>query len=518
MNPKNQNILALGVALLLSALFMISCDPEVDALGSQFFQNGAVGTEESYDIVVYNNNHLDSLQSNGDRIAEASLGVFDESNFGRQKASYVTQMKLTTYDPDFGNNAVVDSVVLVIKPLYYTAADSVKTTTYEDYVHPEGNLPAKKVITTYPIKKYGKAKLNGSTTQLTVNVHEVDEFLDANQTQIFSNKQVALGAFLGSKTFDGNLRAIKITKDADNSELYSKDAGLRIPLDKDIFQNKIINKKGSFELKDAASFIRYFKGLRISVAENDGYLFNFNPNEVTATIFYKYDKTENNTTTRVQNTYAFDLGASNIHFSQIQYQRPSSFTTAMNNINRVAGDPKIYLQGMGGPGAEIKIPASTVAQLKTLFNTQKIGILSAKIKLYTDPASWNNSYAKPSGLSVLLKQINQGVTSTSFLDDYSVFQYSGMYRMVNAVDLDKNPAYYELGITQTLRNMVEKESTADKFITVEVGEFRVNNSTGGLIGKNSTTRAYTPNRIVLVGSDPSNAQYKAQLKVIYAKK
>ena len=88
--------------------------------------------------------------------------------------------------------------------------------------------------------------------------------------------------------------------------------------------------------------------------------------------------------------------------------------------------------------------------------------------------------------------------------------------MVNAVDLEKNPAYYEVNITQSIKNMIEKESTTDKLITLDVGEFR--SGTTGLLGKDFTTRAYSPNRIVLVGSVPSNTQYKAQLKVIYSKK
>lgn len=518
MIKKNQNIFKIFFTLVIGAAAIVACEPEADELGLQFFQNGAAqGVESSYDVVIFNKNHNDTIQTNADRVVEGTLGAFDEPNFGRQKSSYVTQVRLSSYDPDFGTNPVVDSVVLEMKPLYQTVTDSITTTTYDDYIYPDGNIAAKKVIKTYPIKKYGKAKLNGSTTQFTVNVHEVSQFLDSYQTEVFSNKQVSLGMLLGTKTFDGNLRDIKITKDSDNTELFSRDPGLRISLDKDFFQSHIIDKKGSFELKDAASFIRFFKGIRISVAENDGYIFNFNPNELTAVIYYKFDKTENNVTTRTQSSYSLDLGSSNAHFNQIDFNRPTAFNNAMANINRVTGDPKIYLQGMGGPGAEIKIPASAVAELKNLYKTQKIGILSAKIKLYTDTSVWNKTYAKPSTFSVLFKQIDASNTiTTSFLDDLTAFQYSGIYKMVNAVDLDKNPAYYEIGVTQSLKNMIENESTTDKYITLEVGEFRTGSS--GLMGKNYTSRAYTPNRIVLVGTDPSNTQYKAQLKVIYSKK
>lgn len=522
MIKKTKNIFKLFFTLFIGATVFVACESEADELGSQFFQNGtAQGTESSYDVVIYNNYHNDTIQSDADKIVEATLGAFDEPNFGMQKSSYVTQMRLTTYNPDFGANAVVDSVVLQMKPLYHTVADSVKTTTYENYVFPEGDVDAKKVIITYPVKKYGKHKIGGVTPQFTVNVHLVNDFLDSYQTDVYSNKQVALGALLGSRTFDGNLRAIKITKDSDNSELYNRDPGLRIELDKDFFQQNIINKKGSFELKDAASFIRFIKGLRISVAENDGYIFNFNPNEITAIMYYKFDKTNTDSSiTRSNSSYTFDFGSSNAHFSQIEYNRSTAYNTAISSINKVTGDPKIYLQGMGGSGAEIKIPETIIAQLKDLYNNQKIGVLSAKIRLYTDATSWDKTYNKPNNFVTLFKEVTttNGVESvtTSFLDDLTKFQFSGVYKMVSTVDLDKNPAYYEINITQSIKNMIEKESTTDKYITLDVGDFRTGNST--MLGKDYTTRAYTPNRIVLVGSDPSNTQYKAQLKVIYSKK
>lgn len=510
-----QNIFKLFFMLISGAAITIACESEADELGLQFFQAGnAQGTETTYEIIAFNADHNNVIEADNDKLTEATLGAFDEPNFGMQKSSYVTQVRLSSYDPDFGTNPKVDSVVLQIKPLYYTASDSVKTATYEDYIHPD-NVAAKKVVTTYPIKKYGKAKRN-----FTINVNEVDDFLDSPQTNFKSDKQVTIGKLLGSRTFDGYLRAIKITKDSDNSELFSRDAGLRINLDKDYIETKIINKKGSFELKDAASFIRYFKGIRISVAENDGYIFNFNPNEITAVIYYKHDNSSTDNS-KVNATYSLDLGVSNAHFNQIQYSRPNAFDNAMTSSNQNTGDPIIYMQGMGGPGVEIKIPKTEIDKLKTLYNTQKIGILSAKIRLYSSE-SWNNKYyAKPSAFVVLDKEKTSTTTTTySFLKDLTTFLNSGVYKMVNAVDLDKNPAYYEISITQTLKDIIEKEATSEKSITLDVGDFQRGNT--GYLGKDFTTMAYTPNRILLVGSNvpQTDGQYanRAQLKVIYSKK
>lgn len=528
MIKETKNIFKLFFTLFIGATVIVACESEADQLGSQFFQTGtAQGTEEGYDVIIFNKFNNDSIQADNDKLAEATLGAFNEPNFGMQKSSYVTQVRLNTYNPDFGASPEVDSVVLQMKPVYHSVTDSVKTTTYEDYVHPDGNVAAKKVITTYPVKKYGNAKIGGSATNFTVNVHEVNEFLNSTETNFYSDKQVALGALLGSKTFDGYLRAIKITKDSDNTELFSRDAALRVPLDKTFFQEKIINKKGSFELKDAASFIRYFKGIRISVQENDGYIFSFTPNDVSITVYYKYDKTENSTTTRTQNNFSFDFGASNVRFNEIKYNRPSAFTNAMTTSSQVTGDPKIYLQGMGGPGAEVKIPAAIITKLRDLYKNQKAGILSAKIRLYTDNSSWNSTYAKPSTFVTLFKKVttenNVSTTTESFLDDLSAFQYTNIYKMVNAVDLDKNPAYYEIGITQTVKNMVEKDEVSDKSILLNVGAFQTSSS--GMLGKDYTTRAYTPNRIVLLGTDPNldsnpnpaDTKY-AQLIVTYSKK
>lgn len=510
-----QNIFKLFFVLILGFNIVTSCESEPDELGMQFFQTGnAQGTVAKYDVIAYNVFNNNVIEADNDKLSEATLGAFDETAFGMQKASYVTQVRLASYNPDFGKNPVVDSVVLQIKPQYYTTADSIKTVTYENYVHTD-NVEAKKVVTTYPIKRYGKYKVAGANANFTINVHEVDDFLRSIDVNFMSDYQVPVGTLLGTKTFDGKLRAIKITKDSDNSELFSREAALRINLDKDFFKNKIVNKKGSFELKDAASFIRYFKGIRISVAENDGYIFNFNPNEITAVMYYSYDKSDTDAT-RVEGTFSFDLGSSNVHFNQFTYNRPADFNNAMSNINTNTGDKKLYLQGMGGPGAEIKIPESTISTLKDLYKNQKIGILSAKIKLYSDVTTWNNFYEKPQTFVVLTKDVSATSTNYDFLKDIASLQYSGMYKMVNAIDTDKNPASYEIGITQTLKNIIE-EKDSNKPISLNIGTFQLSSS-GGYLGKDNTTRAYTPNRIVLVGSDPNNTQYKAQLILTYSKK
>ncbi|MGC4129682.1 MAG: DUF4270 family protein [Bergeyella sp.] len=483
-------------AAVVGGMIMWNCEPDADLLGSQFF-TGAEAVDASFPLIAYNvsNNDL-ILRADGGRLDSVAVGAFTEPRFGMQKASYVTQLRLSTYDPDFGDNPVLDSVVLTIKPAYESAEDSITTTTVDDYKYGDDEIESKKVVTTYPVKKYGKTKINGNDAVLNIKVHEVTDFLGSASDSISSNKSVALGAEIGSKEFNGKITSVKITKDTDNSELFTRDASIRMNLDKDFFQNKIIAKEGATQLADAASFIRYFKGIRISVQEDDGYLFKFVPTSIDITMYYKKDETDDdNTVERVEDTYTFNTTISNALFSQVQYDRTGTNIAVQDTIS---GNAKLYVQGMGGGGAGFKIPETTITELRNKYKNDKIGIITAKIRVYTDEETWNNNYKKPDYFTVKQKD------SYDFLTDMATLSGSGNYYLVKTYNLYSNPAYYDIGITQTIRNIVENEVEPQHFI-INVGNYTYD-SYGSLVGssytdsQNYNTYGYTPYRAVLVGT------------------
>lgn len=513
---KTFNILSL---ILLGSVLLYNCEPDPDTLGEQLFLDGAAqGNETSYDLIAYNIN-TDTIQSNGSKLGAAVLGAFDEEKFGMQKASFVTQLRLANYNPDFGTNAVVDSVVLVIKPTY--ATDSLTTTTDENYIYPDGNVAAKKVVNTYPVNKYGKAKLNGSPTTFNIKVHEVTDFLNSSDESFkYSNKVVGFDTTpIGSKVFNGNVNSVTITKDSDNSSIYTSSAvGLRIPLSATFFQDKIIAKKGQPELQDASNFVRYFKGLRISVDETDGYLFSFSPESMELVMYYKYDKTENGTTTKTPASYAFSLGSANLRLGQYQYNRSPTFTQYVLK-NDATGDEKLFLQGMGGPSIGVKFPANTINELKKLYQNDKAAIISAKIRIYTDASNWSNKYGNPSAFSFIQKDKDtNGNVTTNFTADVLNLVGSNNFLIYRPFDLDKNQAYYDFTVTKSVKDIVEDgKDYADKYFKIEMGAFLTSSTTGALAGYQYTARPYTRDRAVFIGSDPANAK-RIQLKVIYGTK
>ena len=257
------------IKLYLSAFLIggliIGCNSETDDLGVQLFNKEAVSGEvNSYDLVVYNVNNGDEGRADSYALSMATLGAFTEPQFGMQKASYVTQVRLSSYSPNLGDNPVVDSVVVELKPEYYTSADSIVTS--------RGNLgyngvSAMQTMTTYKAVKYGK-----TNSLLTIKISEITEDLGVVGTELKSNKKVSEGAVLGTKVFDGNVRAINIVNSSNNNSLLNREAGIRINLDKAFFQQKIANKNGATELASESAFVNHFKGLRFYVEENDGYL------------------------------------------------------------------------------------------------------------------------------------------------------------------------------------------------------------------------------------------------------
>lgn len=536
-----KTLMKLFPLLMLGLIVLNSCEGELDNLGSQLV-NESEAYDKAYALLGYNIYNNDTIRADASKLDSVRIGAFKEVIFGGQKASYVTQVRLNTYNPDFGTNPVLDSVVLTLKPRYQTAADSATTTTNEDYIYPDGQVAAKKVVVTYPVTKYGRAKIGIEKTKFTLKVHEVNDFLGGTSDKLYSNKAISLGQQIGSKVFDGTVNSVTITKDSDASELLKRDVSFRMKLDSLFFQNKIIAKQGNQVLKDAASFIRYFRGISISVLEDEGYLFSMAPNDAVITIYYKNDvKATDGTVTRTKQETTLNIGSSNVHLSQVAYSKGSTYASAMLagvNVNNIKDKnatinpaTQLFLQGMGGSSIGVKIPAETIEKLRNTYKTQKIGIVSAKIRLYNDDTDWDNKYRKPT--SMLVKERD---TLSRFLPDMTELANAG-YSLVKTAKLDTKDAYYEIGITASLKKIVENESSYDvstyngKDFIIDLGSYAVNSSTGALLGQTYNDRAYNPFRIVLKGTDVNNIGQEipninnpnvdpkaVQLRLIYTKK
>ncbi len=181
---------------------------------------------------------------------------------------------------------------------------------------------------------------------------------------------------------------------------------------------------------------------------------------------------------------------------------------------------------MGCPGIGLRVPAADVAAIKSLYNSNKIGIVSAKIRIYTDVTSWNNNYRKPNSFVVRQRNLTPAAGQPEYLNNYlvdlSALSGTGIYNLVKSFDLLKNPAYYDIGITQTFKNIIEKEA-ANYDLVLNVGDYTVDSSGSPqgaffpTFAQNFNTRSFTPYRAVFVGTDPLNDK-SAKLILTYGQK
>ena len=521
-------------AMLLLAFFgsalLYNCEPDADSLGEQLFIGDAVqGNEKSYSLIAYNIDNKDSLSSDASKLisqintsgispATAVLGAFKEDQFGMQKASFVSQLRLSQYDFDFGTAPKVDSVVLVIKPgseAQYKK-DSVDARPAADIDFLVGSETVKASIEKkfYPVVKYGRGKIGTEDVLYHVNVQEVTTFLDANnKAQTKSNFPVSTGNLLGTTTFNGNLSAVTVTRKSDNASLFTGDIGMRIPLDKNYFQTKILDKNKKPELQNAANFIRHVNGIRISVDELNGYLFQFSPNNTEVLMYYSNETTTNGTTTRTQQT-PYRLTLAGARLGQYEYNRAGSAWAD------ASGNDKLFLQGMGGPSIAVKIDESEINDMKALYNNDKAAIISARIRIYVDNdaenvnASWNNKYPKPQYLTLVT-----AVDNTNLVPDGYTADLLAGFGLLNSFT-DKNPAYYEFVVTKTIKDIIEKKGVItdddNKPLIINAGDF-IKDTSSAYYGFKYTTRAFAMDRAVFVGSIPGN-KYGIALKVTYGTK
>ena len=128
--------------LLFIILAIVACDQdfnsiESDVIGLKNFNTG------SYPIPITSyNKKLDSLRINN--LSANLLGVYNDPVYGQTKASIITQITPTEFDPSFGDNPVIDSVILTI-PYYnkITSTDETGNSVYSISDSLFGSAPIK---------------------------------------------------------------------------------------------------------------------------------------------------------------------------------------------------------------------------------------------------------------------------------------------------------------------------------------------------------------------------------------
>ena len=110
--------------LLFLFLSLLSCDKDFNTLESDVIGDNHFDLEkyEAENLIAYTK-ATGPVQANN--LPLNALGIYNNPKFGVTKAHFVTQVELSTENPSFGYDPVIDSVYLYVP--YFSTLESTET-------------------------------------------------------------------------------------------------------------------------------------------------------------------------------------------------------------------------------------------------------------------------------------------------------------------------------------------------------------------------------------------------------
>jgi len=391
--------------------------------------------------------------------------------------------------------------------------------------------------------------LGNSEATFKLKVSELDYFLrpydpEANFEKFqkyYSNNTIAKD-FSGSVLFDDEIGIDPMelvfyqeddpdTEDEDESEIVKERLSprIRVELDNDFFQNKIIEKEGSDELSNTDNFKLYFKGLILEAYDfSDPLLMILNFNEAEVRVVYEFDKynkqdtpddTSDDTVETEESEFKFLLGGIKLNsFDKREY--PADIYTAISDT--LTNPKQVFLKGGDGIMAEIELfKDDNGNDLLEEIRAKPWLVNEANLSLYIDKEMLSESggIIEPSRLYLF------DIKNKAPIIDYFVDNSSGPKRFQNKIihgglielDDDKNGLMYKIRISEHIKNIVRKDSTNVKLGLVVSSDI---NNTINVEVENSEFMTFTPNSsainplgTVLIGPSPTPEKFEKRMRL-----
>ena len=331
-----------------------------------------------------------------------------------------------------------------------------------------------------------------------VKVQELDYFLStydpSNNFETFlkyySNDQI-IENFTGKVLYDGeveiNTEEIVIykeddpdTDDVDESTQVKErlTPRLRIPIDKDYMQSKIIDMEGNIDLSNQDNFNLYFKGLFLSAYDfSDPLLLILNYADASINIVYEYDRYNRNDTTddtsddtidREEKIFKLNLTGNQIN---ILKQDPLS-PEILKALNSNSEDLKrVYLRGGEGIMMEIDLfDDGTGNDILGEIKSNGWLINEANLTMYIDKEAIDMSGGIIEPSRLFLYDIESKAPVVDYFIDQSQGQKPKDQKAVHSglieIDEDRKGIKYKIRISEHVKNIIRNDSLNKKLALV----------------------------------------------------
>ena len=343
------------IKIILLVTLIVSCEKDFASFDSQVINsNNAINFSTNF--VEYNlttrSEMVNPVQSNN--LPSFLLGSYDHPQYGKSNSSFVGQMVPDEYNHDFGDNVVLDSVVLTM-PYYSRGIETSE----------EGDI-------TYEIDSvYGNSPIKISVYKNNFFLRTFDPFSDFDTSQkYFSNGSLSSSEIIDSGQLEGELlfeidnfipsaEQINLTEidTAGNPYVAQRIApALRFKLNNpndNFWETNFFENEENPVLTNEPNFKDFFRGLYIKIegnSEGSMMLLNLASSNTKLTIHY----TSDNTNIGDSDTGSVDEIETNQHEYVMNFSGnlvnlfDNETIVDVSTIDQTNGNENIYLRGGEG--------------------------------------------------------------------------------------------------------------------------------------------------------------------------
>ena len=533
--------------ILLIALIITSCEKDFAS-----FDSGVINSDNA---INFSTNSVEySLTSRSEMVNPVQtnnlpsflLGSYNHPQFGRSNSSFVGQMVPSEYNHDFGDNVVLDSVVLTI-PYYSRGIDTSE----------EGDI-------TYEIDSvYGDSPIKISVYRNNFFFRTFDPFSDFDTSQsYFSNGSLSVEEVIDSGQLEGELlfEIDDFVPSADQINLTQIDTtgnpyvaqriapALRFKLNnpnENFWESNFFENEGNQVLTNEPNFKEFFRGLYIKVeSSSDGsmMLLNFASSNTKLTIHY----TSDNTNIGDSDTGSVDEIETNQHEYVMNFSGnlinlfENETVVDVDLMDQTNGNENIYLRGGEGIISTIDLFSGTTIGddgeeisefdlFKDFFydeiSDEPIRIINeAYIEFFVNQGFSNNDEPE----RIYLYNYEQNSALIDYFLDQSVSSLTINAKINHLEPLvrdsldDDRGIKYKIRITEHLNNLILRDSTNAKLAlgvisdVASVQNFKI-------LGDNSESEnkslasgvILSPKGTILHGNLSSDIEKRPRIKIYY---
>ena len=537
-------------------IFLIfSCDKDFTSIDSDVIssENAINFSTSSIDYpLVASNLRLNPVKSNN--LPSFMLGYNNNPIFGESKASFLGQVIPTEFSPSFGENVVLDSVVLTI-PYYSRGVETSEDgdISYEiDSIF--GNSPTKLYVykSNFYLRDFDPSgDFSDAQNYYSNGALSNSEYI--NQAEVEAELLYESGIIGdGSDEFIPSSERIDLTLLDSLGESYVSSSiapAIRLKLNNpndNFWQSLFFENEGNASLVNPNTFKEFFRGLYIKAdgvnSEGSMMMLNFASSNTKLTIHYTSETSSDSdtdsggTTTETitsQNEYVLNFTDNLVNIYE------NNFQVDVSAPNTLEGDERLYLKGGEGYMSTIDLFGGDIQDengemvdafdhFKNSFYNEENEIANkiineAYIEFFVDQAQ--NIQDEPD--RIYLYNFEQNTALIDYFLDQSVSSTTINAKINHLEPLTRDGdsitgegVKYKIRITEHLNNLILRDSTNAKLalvVTANVGSidnFSILNS--GEEDRDFPSGAIlTPKGTVLHGSQSENVNKRPRIKIYY---